>query len=227
MTATPYWNRREAGEHLGNRLAGTPGELIVIALPRGGVPVGAEVARALSCPFDVLVVRKLGVPSHPELGFGALAEHGIRVLNEPLVHGMGITERAIDDAAAVERLELERRVEAYRRGRPMLPVGGKVVIVVDDGMATGFTAMAAVEALRLLGPEQVILAVPVAPTDAVEDLGAVADEVIVLQTPAYFGSVGEWYDDFEQVSDNEVADIVAELAGEAAAPADDAGQRRG
>ena len=167
------------------------------------MPVAEEVAGALGAPLDVLVVRKIGCPWRPELGIGALAEGGCRVLNRELIAELGIREAELEAVAAREAAELERRVEAYRHGRPPLPVGGRLVIVVDDGLATGFTALAAVESLRRRDAPRVILAVPVAPTSTVAALSEDV-EVVVLETPARFGAVGEFYEDFSQTTDVEV-----------------------
>ncbi len=193
-----------------------PGDVVVLGLPRGGVPVAAEVARALGAPLDVLVVRKLGLPRHPELAMGAIGEDGIRVLDRDLVAREGVSERAVAGVEAAERAELARRTEQYRGGRPPVPIAGRTVVIVDDGLATGSTARAAVQVARARGARRVILAVPVAPPDTVAMLRHDADVVLVVLTPERFAAVGQWYDDFTPTSD---AEVVAALA---AAPNSDA-----
>jgi putative phosphoribosyl transferase len=177
---------------------------IIVALPRGGVPVAAEIAARLGAPLDVIVVRKLGCPGQPELGIGAIGENGVRLLNDELIAQAGVTPAQIEAVAASEQAELRRRVQRYRAGRPPTSVAGRTVVVVDDGLATGFTARTAVAVLRLQGAERIVLAVPVAPPQAVQELEAVADEVVCLETPAWFMAIGEWYADFRQTSDEEV-----------------------
>jgi putative phosphoribosyl transferase len=208
----PFAHRREAGralaralEHLRSRT-----HLLVLALPRGGVPVAAEVARALRTALDVLLVRKLGVPGHEELAMGALAYGGIRVLNEEVVRTMGLTEETIGAATARESLELERRERLYRGGRPHLALQGRCVVLVDDGLATGSTMEAGIRAVRQHSPARIVVAVPVAPVDTVRRLEGLADEVVCLATPAPFFAIGQWYRDFSQVSDAEVQALLAE-----------------
>lgn len=212
IAVVAFSDRRQAGRLLGERLRGTRGDVVVMALPRGGVPVGFEVATALGCPLDVLIVRKLGVPHHPELGMGAIAEGGVRLLNRHLIAELGISEAAIDAVAARESVELERRLAAYRGGRAAEPVQGRTVVLVDDGIATGFTARASIEALRHMGANRIVVAVPVAPPDTVEELRAVADEVVCLETPAWFMAIGQWYANFRQVGDDEVEALLREAA---------------
>ena len=177
---------------------------VVLALPRGGVPVAAEVAHALDAPLDVLVVRKLGVPTQPELGMGAIGEGGVRVVDPDIVRQAGVRPAQIAAVEAREREELDRRVARYRGARPMVPVRGRVVVIVDDGIATGGTARAAVQVARLLGATRVVLAAPVAPLDTVHELIEVADAVVVVSTPSPFYAIGPWYDEFTQTTDDEV-----------------------
>ena len=204
-----FEDRRDAGRRLGARLGNLKAKRpVVVGLPRGGVPVAYEVAQALAAPLDVLVVRKLGCPWHPELGVGALGEGGIRLLNEALVEATGVTESELEAVTRREGAELERRLRRYRGGREPLPVAGRTVIVVDDGLATGFTARAAIEVLRRRGAARVVLAVPVAPIDTRTELRAIADEFVCLYTPSDFWSIGQFYDDFSQTSDQEVARLL-------------------
>ena len=181
---------------------------VVLALPRGGVPVAAEVARALGAPLDILLVRKLGLPSQPELGFGAIGEGGVRVLNAELVRRVGVTAAEIAEVEAHERAELVRRVQRYRGDRTPLALAGRTVVIVDDGLATGGTARVAVEVARARGARRVVVAVPVAPHETAAELAAHADEVVSLVTPAGFRGVGQWYDDFEQTTDDEVVSLL-------------------
>jgi predicted phosphoribosyltransferase len=207
-----FQNRRDAGRQLAKLLthefAGAAEPPLVVGLARGGLPVAAEVADALGTPLDVLVARKLGLPWQPELGVGAIAEGGPRVLNQALIAEVGLDAAEIDDVTRRETQELERRVARYRGGRPPLPVTGRTVIVVDDGLATGYTARAAIEAVRARGAARVVLAVPVAPVESVERLREVADRVVVVDTPAAFMAIGEFYNDFSQTSDEEVIAIL-------------------
>ncbi len=206
-----FEDRQDAGRALAERLsdyAGRP-DVIVLALPRGGVPVGAEVARALGAPLDVLVVRKLGLPGQEELAMGAIASGGVRVLNEEVVSLTGVPREVIDRVAEEEGRELERREAAYRGDRPPPDVAGRTVILVDDGIATGSTLRAAVEALRKQGPARIVVAVPTAPKAACEALGEVADEVICVTTPEPFFAISLSYRSFPQMSDEEVREILA------------------
>ncbi len=219
-----FLDRRDAGRRLAavlkdsGAIAGTgpdrsPEESpVVMGMARGGVPVAFEVAAALGAPLDVLVVRKLGHPRQPELGLGAIAEDGVRVLNSALVRRLAVPDDVIDAVTRRETVELERRLVAYRGARPPVPVRGRTAVVVDDGLATGFTARAAIEVVRSRGAARVVLAVPVAPPDTVATLGEVADDVVCVDVTEHFFGLSEWYDDFAQVSDDEVARLLA-LAG--------------
>jgi len=180
-----------------------------MGMARGGVPVAFEVAAALDAPLDVVVVRKLGHPRQPELGLGAIGEDGVRVVNAALVEQLEVTRDVLDDVTARQSTELERRLRVYRGGRAPFPVEGRTAIVVDDGLATGFTARAAIEVMRRRSAARVVLAVPVGPPDAVEALGTVADEVVCVDTTTRFFGLSEWYEDFDQVSDEEVARLLA------------------
>ncbi|XRQ13593.1 phosphoribosyltransferase [Actinomadura welshii] len=201
----PYTDRAEAGRVLAERLApmGLEGA-VVLALPRGGVPVGYEIARRLDAPLDVLVTRKIGYPPQPELGVGAIAEGGAPVFDAGLLRRLGLRERDLEATVAAERAELSRRVEVYRRGRPLPETAGRPVVVVDDGLATGGTARAAVRALRERGPSRLVLAVPVAAAETLGGLEAEVDAVAVPAAPWEFRAVGQWYRDFEQLTDDDV-----------------------
>jgi putative phosphoribosyl transferase len=213
-----FRDRRDAGRQLARALKVPPGTAIqVLALPRGGVPVAYEVALALDAPLDVFVVRKLGVPGHEELAMGAIAEGGFRVLNRDVIEGLGITTATVDRVAAAETLELARRERLYRDGGPAPELRNRTVLLLDDGLATGSTMAAAVAGVRAQRPARVIVAVPVASHEAMEMLGQVADEVVAVLTPPYFGGVGEWYDDFSQTSDDEVRTLLETARRRAAA----------
>jgi putative phosphoribosyl transferase len=201
-----FRDRAEAGRLLGERVAAVAGasDAAVLGLPRGGVPVARGVARALGAPLDVFLVRKLGYPGQPELAMGAIASGGVRVLNEQLVRQLGIDTALIDRVAQHEEAELERRAQAYRGDRAPLELRGRTAVLVDDGLATGATMRAAVEAVRRGSPQRVVVAVPVAPPHAARELQDVADEVVVLSAPDSFHAVGLWYEDFREVSDDEV-----------------------
>jgi putative phosphoribosyl transferase len=177
---------------------------IVLALPRGGVPVASEVARALNAPLDVILVRKLGAPGHPELAMGAIGEDGIRVLNDEVMRAAAVSDSELRTVEARERAELDRRARLYREQRAAESIAGRNVIVVDDGLATGSTARAAIEVARAHGAVRVLLAVPVAPPDVVQRFAAVADGVVVVETPARLWAIGAWYEDFGQTPDREV-----------------------
>jgi predicted phosphoribosyltransferase len=217
-----YHDREHAGRQLGRELAESRlgGDVIVLGLPRGGVPVAAEVAKALAAPLDVLVVRKLGAPYNPELAVGAIAYGGITVYNDDLLAALGLDESDLEPLRAHELRELERRETAYRGRKPPPDVTGKTVIIVDDGIATGATTYAAVLATRALRPAEIVVAAPTSALDSVERLQAVADRVIVGATPEPYFGVGAWYEDFPQLSDAEVVDCLARYA----VPARPAGQ---
>lgn len=205
-----FRDRRDAGRQLGARLSELR-ELdpVVVGLPRGGVPVAFEVAQALGAPLDVIVVRKIGVPFQPELGMGAVGEGGVRVLNERIIESAGVTDREVAAVEERERAEVERRAKRFRGDRPMVELAGRTVIIVDDGLATGGTARAALQVARAHGAASVVLAVPVAPPDTVRALEDEADEVVALQTPDAFFAIGQWYDDFTQTTDGEVVALLA------------------
>ncbi|MER7752078.1 phosphoribosyltransferase family protein [Kitasatospora sp. NPDC097643] len=214
VTGTHFTDRTDAGRrlaaHLGH-LAG-PGT-VVVALPRGGVPVAAEVAAALGAPLDICVIRKLGVPYQPELGMGAIGEDGVRVLNDDVMRLAGITDQQLAEVERQERAELARRARRYRGDRPAADLRGRTVLVVDDGIATGSTARAACLIARARGAARVVLAVPVAPRDWTERLSEVADELICVGMPSPFFAIGEFYDDFSQTGDDEVLRLLAEARG--------------
>jgi predicted phosphoribosyltransferase len=207
-----FRNRLDAGELLANRLAAYAGrpEVIVLALPRGGVPVGYAVAKAMRAPLDVMVVRKLGVPGHAEFAMGAIASGGEYVLNRELVQSLGVPGQLVEATARQELAELERREQLYRAGRPPLQLRGCTVILVDDGLATGASMRVAVKAVRKTQPARVIVAVPVGSPDTCSEMGKEADEVICDFTPEPFNAVGLWYEDFSQTSDEEVQRLLEE-----------------
>lgn len=209
-TALPYPDRAEAGRRLARRLGGYAGreDVIVLGLPRGGVPVAFEVAAALGAPLDLMVVRKLGTPGQEELAMGAIGSGGARVLNEDIVAQLGLSEAAIERVEARERRELARREEAYRGERPPPELSGRCVILVDDGLATGATMRAAIAALRPLRPARIVVAVPVAPPDVVARLSRDADEVVCPETPEPYVAVGRWYVEFSQTGDDEVRELL-------------------
>jgi putative phosphoribosyl transferase len=212
-----FRDRFDAGRQLAaklNRYASRE-DVVVLALPRGGVPVAFEVATALGAPLDVFLVRKLGLPGHEELAMGAIASGGVRVLNEEVVRGLGIPPWVIDEAAEQEQLELERRERAYRDARPAPDVRDRIVILVDDGLATGSTMRAAVTALRRLGPARIVVAVPVGAPDTCSEFQTIADEAICASEPEPFYAVGLWYEDFSQTSDEEVRELLQRAAEEA------------
>jgi putative phosphoribosyl transferase len=205
----PFRDRTEAGRMLATTLPeyANRDDIVVLALPRGGVPVGYEVAKALNVPLDVFVVRKLGLPGQEELAMGAIASGGARVLNRDLIRALGIPEEVVDQVTREEQRELERREREYRDGRPPIDVRGKTVILVDDGLATGSSMRVAVLALKQKEPAQVIVAVPVAPADSCAELQSVADKVVCAVTPHPFWGVGQWYEDFSQTTDEEVREL--------------------
>ena len=206
-----FENRAHAGRSLAQALQFLKDDSpIVLALPRGGVPVAFEVAKKLNAPLDLVLVRKVGAPGQKELGLGAVVDgaHPQLVLNEDVVRVVQPSTRYIEEEAARELAEIERRRELYRRGRPPLEIAGRTAIVVDDGIATGGTMKAVLKALRQLGPKALVLAVPVAPVDSTRELAALADELVVLATPEPFYAVGAYYRDFTQTSDDEVVELL-------------------
>ena len=210
MNTIPYKDRFDAGRRLASMLsvyAQRP-DLVVLALPRGGVPVGFEVAMALGAPLDVFVVRKLGVPGHEELAMGAIASGGVRVVDRNVMQLADVGEAELQRITAIEQRELERRERQYRGDRAFPDLRTKVVILTDDGLATGSTMRAAVAALRQEGPSKVVVAVPVAAPDVCESFRSVADEIVCAATPTPFHAVGLWYEDFTQTSDDEVRDLL-------------------
>ena len=209
MNDTRFRDRAEAGRALAAELSSykNRNDVIVFAVPRGGVPVAYEVARALGAPLDVFLVRKLGVPGHEEYAMGAIAEGGAMVLREDVIRELHIPQRAVEATVQKERAELERRARLYRSGPPP-QVRGRTVILVDDGLATGSSMRAAVAALRSLDPARIVVAVPVAARETCEALRQEADEVVCARTPEPFYAVGLWYEDFEQTSDEEVGELL-------------------
>lgn len=207
-----FRDRTEAGQELAHRLEHFAGrdDLLVLGLARGGVPVAFEVARRLRAPLDVFIVRKLGVPGHEELAMGAIASGGVQVLNERVLNALHLDESSIDRVAQLELKELSRRERQYRGNKPMPNVRGKTVILIDDGLATGATMAAAVQALRKLGPAKLVVAVPVGAPETCEQFQDLADEIVCAREPADFAAVGEWYEDFQQTSDAEVHDLLAQ-----------------
>jgi predicted phosphoribosyltransferase len=211
MQPQRFRNRTDAGRQLAEKLAAYTHrpDVLVLALPRGGVPVGGEVARALGAPLDIFLVRKLGVPGYEELAMGAVATGSVRVLNDEIVRGLGISEHEIDAAVARELQELARRERLYRGDRPPPDVAGRTVILVDDGLATGATMRAAIRASRQQQPARIVVAVPTASADTSETLKTEADDVVCAMTPEPFFAVGHWYEDFTQTTDDEVRELLA------------------
>jgi len=211
MKPERFRNRTDAGRQLAEKLAAYANrpDVLVLALPRGGVPVAVELARALGAPLDVFLVRKLGVPGYEELAMGAVATGGVRVLNDEIVRGLGISEHEIDAVVARELRELSRHDRLYRSDRPPSDVAGRTVILVDDGLATGATMRAAIAAVRQQQPARIVVAVPTASPDTCEALKAEADDVVCAMTPEPFLAVGHWYEDFTQTTDDEVRELLA------------------
>jgi putative phosphoribosyl transferase len=210
MQTIPFRDRRDAGRRLAAELSSyaNRADLIVLALPRGGVPVGFEVAAALHAPLDVFVVRKLGLPWHEELAMGALASGGVRILDEHLIRVARVSEEELARVTAAEQAELERREQLYRGDRHFPDLTGRTVILVDDGLATGSTMRAAVAALRQEGPTGIVVAVPVAAPETCDAFRDLADDVVCAATPEPFRAVGLWYEDFSQTTDAEVHDLL-------------------
>jgi predicted phosphoribosyltransferase len=222
MEGSVFRDRVDAGQQLGARLKEFAGRefaqdeaVLVLALPRGGVPVGFEVAAALGAPLDVFVVRKLGAPGHEELAMGAIASGGVRVTNDEVLRAMRVTPMQMEETAAKELQELERREQEYRGDRAPLAVKGRTIVLVDDGLATGYTMRAAVAALRQMSPKRIVIAVPVAARSTCEELESEADAVLCLYTPFEFVAVGQWYGNFAQTSDDEVRELLERAASRA------------
>jgi putative phosphoribosyl transferase len=209
MTGLPFRDRSEAGQQLGAELRQhkLPTSTVVLALPRGGVPVGFAIAQALHLPLDVIVARKLGVPWQPELAMGAIAGQSM-ALDEELIRDLGISRRDVDAIVTRERAELDRREKLYRSGHPALDLHGRTVVLVDDGLATGSTMLAAARCVRGLGPAGLRIAVPVGSQQACQLMDSECDECICLRRPRPFGAVGQWYEDFRQISDAEVTNLL-------------------
>jgi putative phosphoribosyl transferase len=212
--AAIFHDRADAGRALAKQLDGHAGrhDVVVLALPRGGVPVGYHVAEALGAPLDIFVVRKLGTPGHRELAMGAIASGGVRVLNDDVVRWLNIRPEQIESVAREEEQELIRREAAYKAGRPPVSLKDRVVILVDDGLATGSTMKAAVQAVKQHGPSRVIVAVPVGAPETCRDLREYADEVVCVSMPERFSAVGQWYERFDQTSDDEVRELLTRAA---------------
>ncbi len=215
-----FLDRADAGRRLAQQLGSRVQDpnLVVLALPRGGVPVGFEVARALRAELDVFLVRKLGMPGEEELALGAIASGGIRVLNHQLIQYLRVPEDLVEQVTLRERRELERRERAYREDRPPVPLRDRTVILVDDGLATGASMLAASRAVASQTPKRIVVAVPVAAPQTCQELRKEVDEVICLQTPSPFGAVGIWYEDFSQTTDEDVRKLLEEAAHEKTLP---------
>jgi predicted phosphoribosyltransferase len=210
IPAMIFLDRREAGRTLGAELASYAGrnDVTVLGLPRGGVPVAFEVALALNAPLDVFLVRKLGSPGREELAMGAIASGGVRVLNPSVIRPLRISAGDIERAANREERELRRREVAYRGDRPSLDLHGRIAILVDDGLATGSSMRAAVEAVRMLAPARIVVAVPVAPSSTAQEMRRIADDVVVVASPEPFEAVGRFYEEFDQTTDEEVRELL-------------------
>jgi len=209
-----FHDRTDAGRVLAAAVSKYAGrtDVVVLGLPRGGVPVAYEVARALGAPLDVFLVRKLGLPGHEELAMGAIASGGIRLINDDVVQTYQVTDAEIEAVSAAEQRELERREQAYRDGRPLPELQDRTVILVDDGLATGATMRAAVLALRQESPARIVVAVPVAAEETCDEFQGIVDDIICAETPAPFYAVGLWYEDFAQTTDDEVHDLLTAAA---------------
>lgn len=216
MTETifPFRDRTEAGRLLARKLReyANRHDVVVLALPRGGVPVGFEVAKALNVPLDIFLVRKLGLPGYEELAMGAIAAGGVRVLNEEVIRALGIPDEVVDAVAEKEERELERREREYRDGRPPVDVHGRTVILVDDGLATGSSMRAAALALRTKQPAKIVVAVPVGSPETCAEFQSEVDQAVCAVTPQPFWGVGQWYRDFSQTTDEEVRDLLKRAA---------------
>ena len=210
MSMVLFSDRRDAGRRLAKQLShyANDKDVLVLALPRGGVPVAYEVARSLRAPLDVFLVRKLGVPGHEELAMGAIASGGVRVLNDDVVRTLNITQEQIDRVAALEQREMERREREYRNDRPPPEIRGRKIILVDDGLATGASMRAAIAALRTQGPAEIVAAVPTAPPETCRSFETEVDRIICAETPQPFRAVGLWYEDFSQTTDDEVREYL-------------------
>jgi putative phosphoribosyl transferase len=220
----PFLDRADAGRRLASKLMRLRGAgIVVLGLPRGGIPVAFEVAQALDAVLDVIVVRKVGLPIQPELAMGAIGEDGVRIVNQYVVIGERVTESEFIRVEERERVELERRARRFRGDRPRAPLAGRTAVIVDDGIATGSTARAACQVARAHGASRVVLAVPVAPRAAIPGLSSVADEVVCLETPDRFMAIGQWYGDFSQTSDEEVVTLLRRAAMPDTAGTDTAG----
>ncbi len=220
MDPRPFHDRRDAGRVLSESLSdlANRSDVVVLALPRGGVPVAFEVARSLNAPLDIFLVRKLGAPGREELAMGAIASGGVVHINEDVVNALRITPDEIETVAHLESQELQRRQQAYRASRPPLPLNGKIAVLVDDGLATGASMKAAVAALRQLGPQAVIVAVPVASPSTCEEFAREVDRIECAITPEPFYAVGSWYEDFTQTTDDEVRALLARADAERPQP---------
>lgn len=209
-----FKDRRFAGQVLAKELTayGNDPDVLVLGLPRGGIPVAFEVAKTLNAPLDVLVVRKLGVPDQEELAMGAIASGGVRIVNQHIISLVKISDEVIARVAAQEERELDRRERLYRRNRPLKDLQGRTVILVDDGLATGATMWAAVVTVRKQQPAQIVIAVPVAAPETCQELETEVDEIVCISTPSPFQSVGLWYESFPQTTDEEVRDLLAKAA---------------
>ena len=209
LPSSGFANRAEAGRLLADALDDLEGDVVVLAIPRGGVPVAAEIARRRGWPLDVVIPRKIGAPRNPELGLGAIAP-GVRVLDERIIGRLGVPREYLEQEIERQEAEITRRAEAYRRGRPPVDVAGKTAVIVDDGVATGGTAAAALRWARAQGADAVVLAVPVGAPESLRRLAPEADRIVVLAAPERFYAVGQWYRDFEQTSDEEVIRLLQE-----------------